>query len=168
MSINRRQFVKRSTVAAAGLALPMAASGSVLGANDEIRVAVVGLGRSRRRRPSAANGTSGGRASCRHLRSRPHSARPPCQVDGEQVQTPGREVRRRPQADGQERHRRSDSVATMNYWHALPTIWACQTGRHVYCEKAAFPLHSGRAADGRRGPQVRPPGPGRHAIPFDP
>ena len=27
------------------------------------------------------------------------------------------------------------SVATMQYWHALPTIWACQTGRHVYVEK---------------------------------
>ena len=27
------------------------------------------------------------------------------------------------------------SVATMQYWHALPTIWACETGRHVYVEK---------------------------------
>ena len=27
------------------------------------------------------------------------------------------------------------SVATMQYWHSLPTIWACQTGRHVYVEK---------------------------------
>ena len=27
------------------------------------------------------------------------------------------------------------SVATMQYWHALPTIWACQTGRDVYVEK---------------------------------
>jgi predicted dehydrogenase len=26
-------------------------------------------------------------------------------------------------------------VATMQYWHALPTIWACQAGKHVYCEK---------------------------------
>ena len=27
------------------------------------------------------------------------------------------------------------SVATMQYWHALITIWACQAGRHVYVEK---------------------------------
>jgi predicted dehydrogenase len=27
------------------------------------------------------------------------------------------------------------AVATMQYWHALPTIWACQTGRDVYVEK---------------------------------
>ena len=25
--------------------------------------------------------------------------------------------------------------ATQNYWHGLSTIWACQAGKHVYCEK---------------------------------
>jgi len=25
--------------------------------------------------------------------------------------------------------------ATMNYWHGLSTIWACQAGKHVYVEK---------------------------------
>jgi predicted dehydrogenase len=27
------------------------------------------------------------------------------------------------------------SNATQNYWHVLSTIWACQAGLHVYCEK---------------------------------
>jgi len=40
------------------------------------------------------------------------------------------------------------SVATMQYWHALPTIWACQTGRHVLCGETAGAFHLGGAADG--------------------
>src|SRR5207244_3736566 len=26
-------------------------------------------------------------------------------------------------------------VALPDHWHALATIWACQAGKHVYCEK---------------------------------
>ena len=44
MSVTRRQFLRRSSAAAATLALPMVASSRVLGANEEIRVAVVGCG----------------------------------------------------------------------------------------------------------------------------
>src|SRR5262249_40509882 len=27
------------------------------------------------------------------------------------------------------------SIATPNHWHSLATIWACQAGKDVYCEK---------------------------------
>jgi predicted dehydrogenase len=37
------------------------------------------------------------------------------------------------------------SIVTPNHWHALATIWACQAGKHVYVEKpASFNILEGR------------------------
>ena len=44
MPLTRRDFVKHSTIAAAAMGVPMLASSRVLGANEEIRMGVVGLG----------------------------------------------------------------------------------------------------------------------------
>ena len=37
------------------------------------------------------------------------------------------------------------SIATPNHWHSLATIWACQAGKDVYCEKpASYNMFEGR------------------------
>jgi predicted dehydrogenase len=38
------------------------------------------------------------------------------------------------------------AVAAPDHWHALATLWACQAGKHVYCEKPA----SHNLLEGRR------------------
>jgi predicted dehydrogenase len=38
------------------------------------------------------------------------------------------------------------AVATPDHWHALATVWGCQNGKHVYCEKPA----SHNLIEGRR------------------
>ena len=45
--INRRDFMKRAAITTAGVSLSMAglSTGSVLGANDRIRLGVIGTGR---------------------------------------------------------------------------------------------------------------------------
>jgi predicted dehydrogenase len=37
-------------------------------------------------------------------------------------------------------------IAAPDHWHALATVWACQAGKHVYCEKPA----SHNLVEGRR------------------
>ncbi len=131
MSFSRRRFLAAS---AAALSLPMVADSRVLAANDEIRVGLVGLG---------------GRGVGAHLpgfQSQPGvSVVAICDPDqdrlgstaemikvkyGHDVEqyTDVRRLLERPDID-------CVANATQNYWHGLSTIWACEAGKHVYCEK---------------------------------
>jgi predicted dehydrogenase len=134
---NRRSFL-RISAAAAGAAMfpaPAVATGQG-GANDRLRVAVVGLG------------GRGRRSHCPALRQLAKenveiAALSDCNADrlaaaaAEQEQHTGK----RPRTEVDMRHLLDDktidavAIATPDHWHALQTIWCCQAGKDVYCEK---------------------------------
>ena len=128
-TITRRRFLKGSIAAGAISALPYS---KVAGANDDIRVAVVGI------RNQGANHIN----LFRKIRGVRVVA--VCDADKNILD---REVKkftdRNERVDGYIDFRRIlddkniDAVvtATPNHWHALVTIWSCQAGKDVYVEK---------------------------------
>ena len=135
MSISRRKFMKVSALASMAVASPVLVPKTVFGANETIHVGIVGLG---------------GRGAGSHVPA--FSALPNVKVvalaDPDKSRTDAaakwiREKNYTHQVDQYEDMRamydRDDiqavGVATMNYWHGLCTIWACQAGKHVFCEK---------------------------------
>jgi predicted dehydrogenase len=134
--LSRRDFIKKSLIAtaSAGIAASVQtrAWSQVIGANDDIRLAVVGF------RDKGENHISGFReiAGVRVAAL--------CDVDKEVL---GREVKK-----FEERNEKVDAytdvrklledknidaivTATPNHWHSLITVWACQAGKDVYVEK---------------------------------
>jgi len=130
-TITRRDFMMRAVAAGAVMILP---SSRVRGANDKIRVGLIGCG---------------GRGTGAHL---PGFAG----LDGVvvvAVSDPDKErmagatkiieskygYKAEQYADMRRLLDRKDidviANATQNYWHGLSTIWACQAGKHVYVEK---------------------------------
>jgi len=134
MPFTRRRFLHGSLAAAGSMALPLAISARTLGANEEIRVAVVGCG---------------GRGSGEHV---PRMANQKgvrvvalCDPDRQRMAACAALIEKRYNhkvaqfADVRKLLEQKDidviSNATQNYWHGLSTILACQAGKHVYCEK---------------------------------
>jgi predicted dehydrogenase len=130
--MTRREFVKGSL--AAGLGLAFAAPGArVLGANGDIRIAVVGINGRGGSHISAFGGMKGVRvvAFCdvdqKVLGSKAAAFE---KKSGTKLQ---RYVDIRQMLDSKEID--AISIATPNHWHSLGTIWACQAGKDVYVEK---------------------------------
>src|SRR5574340_437977 len=127
--ISRRSFFQ-------GAALAASAS-RVMGANDRIRVGLVGLG---------------GRGGA-HMRG--YSSMSDCQITAicdinqaarERAQTRLKEAKPKEYVDMRDMFNSKEvdavSIATPNHWHSLATIWACQAGKDVYCEKpASYNIH---------------------------
>ncbi|MGI6418128.1 MAG: Gfo/Idh/MocA family protein [Thermoguttaceae bacterium] len=132
--MRRRDFLKSAAAAAGVLCCPAICRSSVLGANQAIRVGVIGLGGRgwgehvpRNQRQEGVEVVALADPDRRLLGSRAEAfakayGRPVDQYD---------DMRRIFDRDDVD----AISNATQNYWHALSTIWACQAGKHVYVEK---------------------------------
>jgi len=131
-NVTRRTFIKSSMAVGAGLALAGPAS-HALGANDDIRVAVVGVGGQGGGHMKYFHGCKGARlvaicdADKGHLENR---AKAFADKEGYKLKT-YTDVRKLLE------DKEIDAItsATPNHWHSLVTIWACQAGKDVYIEK---------------------------------
>jgi len=135
MSASRRRFLASAALAgAAPLSASAASAARVLGANDRIRVALIGCG-------------GMGRGDLRDfLRVKNVQAVGLCDVDKAQIDRAntevvgeaGQQVEFTTQ-DFREVIDRDDLdaviVATPDHWHAYPTVEACKAGKDVYVEK---------------------------------
>ena len=139
----RRDFIKKSMVASTGIAIggmgfSAKSYASIIGANERINIAIVGIG---------------GRGGA-HLQSFSSLKKTQnvfiktlCDTD-ENFFAKGLKVVKDITGDTpltewdmrkvfQDKDIDAVSYATPNHWHALGTIWACQADKHVYVEKPA-------------------------------
>jgi len=140
-SLTRRDFIWSSMAAGAGLAM-LKPTSRVLGANDEIRIATIGVGAQGSGHTQIFSKIPGVRyvAVCdpdqSHVDARvKFFADKGIKVDG---YTDMRKLLDRKDID-------AITSATPNHWHALVTVWACQAGKDVYIEKpACYSIWEGR------------------------
>jgi predicted dehydrogenase len=138
---NRRNFIKKTALGSAGATLAFHAISArsyarILGANDRVQVAVIGL---RSRGKDHMDSFTG-------LFDQNVVVKGVCDADSQFLDPSVKRVTDRqeglkPTAYQDIRKLLEDpeidavSIATPNHWHALATIWACQAGKHVYVEK---------------------------------
>ncbi len=124
----RRQFIASTTLAGAACALSPRVYAQSSGANEAIRVAVIGI-----------NGRGGSHIS--EFKKLPGVRLAAlCDVDAKVLEGKAKNL------EGVEKYQDirkllenkgidAVSIATTNHWHSLATIWACQAGKDVYVEK---------------------------------
>jgi len=139
----RRDFIKKSVLGTAGIAIGglgfnTRSYESIIGANDRINVAVIGL----RGRGSSHVEEWGFLKDTHNVRivtlcdadEQFFAERSKTVLDNTGIK-PDTEWDMHKVIDNRDIH--VVSFATPNHWHALGTIWACQAGKHVYVEKPA-------------------------------
>jgi predicted dehydrogenase len=134
--MNRRNFLKTSLLTSASFAfLPGCKTGPssrVIGANSDVRVAVIGLNGRGKTHIEEFRKVQGGRlvALCDPDRAVLDKALAKCREDGDNLDgyTDIRKLLESKNVD-------AVSIATPNHWHALGSVWAIQAGKDVYVEK---------------------------------
>lgn len=139
----RREFIKKSALSTAGLAIggvgiKAKTYSNILGSNDRINLGIIGI-----RNQGSVHIDNW----CKIHKSHNVKIKTLCDTDEllfdsrvKMVQDKSGEV---PTTEWDMRkvydNRDIDAVAivTPNHWHALATIWACQAGKQVYVEKPA-------------------------------
>jgi predicted dehydrogenase len=127
---SRRQFVKDSALIAAGATLPVRSWSRILGANADLRVAVIGLNGRGKNHLSSLSKIPGVRvvALCDADRAVLDAVKPTVSDGSCATYTDMRELFASSDVD-------AVTVATPNHWHSLAAIWAMQAGKDVYLEK---------------------------------
>lgn len=136
--IQRRDFIKQSVAGGAGVTL---ASARVLGANDRVRLALIGCGRQ-------------GRGVMNGFASQPDvQIVALCDVYEPHLKEAGNKIKQTDLPTFKDFRQVLDRkdidaviIATPDHWHALITVMACQAGKDVYVEKPiATTIAEGRA-----------------------
>lgn len=133
--ISRRSFIKGTTsaVAAAAMTSPLFISQNVFGANDRIRVAVLGV-------HGRGKSHIGGFMNLDNVEVTT-LCDPDMNVLEERAKDFEKKYNKKVKLEQDLRKVYDDknidvvTIATPNHWHALATIWACQAGKDVYVEK---------------------------------
>ncbi len=147
----RRDFIKTSLVGTAGITIgglgfSAKSYGSIIGANERITMAVIGI---------RGQGGSHIKNWCSLKDNRNVFLKTICDVDEDTYAARSdfieKAMGKKPVIEWDMRKVFDDkdidavSFATPNHWHALGTIWACQAGKHVYVEKpASHNVYEGR------------------------
>ena len=131
-NISRRNFLTRTALATAALNLPARSWSQVAGANNDIRIAVVGFNSRGKEHINAYTKLKGVRLVAL------------CDVDknvlNKEVETlKAKNITVESYTDIRKllanKNIDAISVATPNHWHALAAIWGIQSGKDVYVEK---------------------------------
>ncbi|WP_152269396.1 Gfo/Idh/MocA family protein [Agriterribacter humi] len=135
----RREFIKKTIMGAAGIgmgstALSAKSYASILGANERVNVAVIGIHGMGQNHIAAYSGLKDTRVSALcDVDSNLFNERIKKHFTGKMLPAP------KTYTDLRKLYEDKDidavSIATPNHWHALAAIWAIQAGKHVSVEK---------------------------------